>query len=173
MEDKSFSFADPDKSLIIWDFIEGGRNADQYEQQLTEVTNRNLQRDGFIIRSNINSNQIKIKKKFDITLDEVIKQHFKEIAHTHDCRILRNGRLLKRTQKLNEFDPGSTIQLFFVKKQKEDIPEEKSEMQGSDKNSIESKEDENQNDSVIDLDSVIEDQLELGFNYFDAHLSVS
>ena len=74
---------------------------------------------------------------------------------------------------MNEFDPGSTIQLFFVKKQKEDIPEEKSEMQGSDKNSIESKEDENQNDSVIDLDSVIEDQLELGFNYFDAHLSVS
>lgn len=176
MEDSSLSIADPDKSLVIWDFIEGGKNADQYEQHISEATNRNRRIRGYLITSNVDMKPIEIVKNTGMTIREVIEQYFGAYLATHSYKILRNGRLLKDSQKLNEFEKGSTIQLFLLKIQSEEILEEKP----SELNSNSSRFDNSElHDNKVTIDDDIEavdvdeEQFELGFNVFENTMSVN
>ena len=177
MNENSESFIN-DKSLEVWDFIEGRKNNEFNEYHLTENSQNE---DEYKFQDNL-SGKIKIIKNLEekLSLSEILKINYKKEEVDYNYKFFQNGKLLKNFEKLEKIKKESVIQIFFLKKEEENKILEKKNISEKNKSgsfSISfSSEEENyfekiENNETEEILNIQEKEFFLGFFFFENFLT--
>lgn len=176
MNENSVSFVN-DKSLEVWDFIEGGKNNEFNEYHLTDQSKCE---ENYKFQDNLSGKIMKIKKEKEKNLLDIIKKNYKKEKELYNFKFFQNGKIYTKETNLEKLKKENVIQIFFLKKplkEEEKIKEVKKEnvISGSFSSSFSSEDDYYENKAENETEEILnfeENNFFLGFYYFENFLSV-